>query len=216
MGKNAEPTYVVGFDLGGTKMLAAVMDHQDTILGRAKRKTKAQEDPEVIYGRIAGTIDDALQEAEITKSQLLGIGIGSPGPLDSKKGVILETPNLNMHHFPLADRLKKDFGCPVVLENDVSTGTYGEFMFGAGKGYKHVLGVFPGTGIGGGLVLDGKLYTGATGAAGEVGHMILVPHGPMCGCGQQGCLEAVASRTAIAKDMIHLAALPALLLVLRR
>ena len=116
-------------------------------------------------------------------------------------------PNLGVSNFPIGDRLQQAFGVPVVVENDVSAGTYGEHRYGAARGRRHVIGVFPGTGIGGGLVLDGRLYRGARGNAGEVGHMIVQLDGPMCGCGQYGCLEAVASRSAIARDLIAQAAI---------
>lgn len=202
----AKKNYVIGFDLGGTKMLAAVYDDDYEIKGRYKQKTLGQEEPEAIYGRIEETIHEALDDAGISADDLQGIGIGSPGPLDIHKGRVLDTPNLNLNQFPLSDRLEKAFGCPVLLDNDVSVGTYGEFRFGAAKGYQHVVGIFPGTGIGGGLVLNGQLFRGATGAAGEIGHTIIQVNGPLCGCGQHGCLEALASKSAIAKDAVALAA----------
>ncbi len=201
----ANENLVMGFDLGGTKMLAAVMSEDDRILGRSKQRTMSQEEPEEIYARIVATIRGALADAGKEAGDILGIGIGSPGPLDLDKGKILDTPNLNLRQFPLKARLEEEFGFKVLLDNDVNVGTYGEYRFGAGKGFRHVVGIFPGTGIGGGLVLDGKLFHGATGAAGEVGHMIVQMGGPLCGCGQYGCLEAVASKTSMAKDMVMLA-----------
>ncbi len=202
----SDKEHIIGFDLGGTKMLAAVLDKDDRVVGRAKQKTRAQDEPDVIYERIAQTIEKALKSAGIQATDLAGIGVGSPGPLDIAKGKILDTPNLNLRFFPLKDRLEKSFGCPVIVDNDVNVGTYGEYRYGAAKGYRHVVGIFPGTGIGGGLVLDGKLYHGATGAAGEVGHMILQVGGPLCGCGQHGCLESLSSRAAIARDAVFLSA----------
>ena len=202
----AKPQHIIGFDLGGTKMIAAVLDAKGQIVAQAKDKTRGEAPPEAIFGQVVGLIHKVLDKAELAPASLLGIGIGSPGPLDRARGVILETPNLNLHRFPLKARLEKEFGCSALVENDVNAGTYGEFRFGAAQGFRHVLGIFPGTGIGGGLVLNGELYVGATGAAGEVGHMILQIGGPLCGCGQYGCLEALASRTAMAKDAVALAA----------
>jgi len=200
------PQHVIGFDLGGTKMLATIYDPDGKAIGSSKRKTRGDQSADGIFADICQTLFKAIAEANLTPEDLAGIGVGAPGPLDMAKGILLATPNLNLRRFPLKDRLGKEFKCPVVVENDVNAGTYGEFVAGAAKGFKHVLGAFPGTGIGGGLVLDGKLYRGATGAAGEIGHMILQADGPLCGCGQRGCLEALASRTAIAKEAIGLAA----------
>ncbi len=196
---------VVGFDLGGTKMISSVMTAGLEVLASHKQKTNAQEGGEAVFARIVETIAASLKKAGVEASQLDGIGIASPGPLDSVKGIILDTPNLGFSNFPLGGRLEKELGVPVVLENDVNAGTYGEFVRGAARGFRHVVGIFPGTGIGGGLILDGKLFRGATGNAGEIGHMIIQTDGPLCGCGQYGCVESLASRTALAKDVAALA-----------
>lgn len=196
---------VIGFDLGGTKMVACLYDDDFRKIGRSKTKTRAQESDDAIFERLEKTIREALAKANVEVKDLAGIGIGSPGPLDVASGTILDTPNINLRQFPLKARLNDAFDCPVVVGNDVSVGTYGEHRFGAGKGCQHVLGVFPGTGLGGGMVLNGKLYQGATGNAGEIGHMIVQTGGPRCNCGQYGCLEAVASRTAMSRDAVVLA-----------
>jgi glucokinase len=189
--------------MGGTKMISAVLDDELKIVARERQSTGAQLGPEEVYGRVVQTIRASMESAGVDRPDAIGIAV--PGPLDRKRGVILETPNLGFRDFPIGERLGAEFGVPVVLENDVSAGVYGEFRAGAARGYRHVVGIFIGTGIGGGLVLDGRLYCGATGNAGEIGHMILQIGGPMCGCGQYGCVEALASRTAIAKDLAHLA-----------
>ncbi len=204
MGKETSKRYLLGFDLGGTKMLAAVFNHKYEIVSRCKRRTRADRGADEVFSRMVNTIEDACKEAGIKPSALGGIGIGAPGPLDPYKGVIIHTPNLGFKNFPLKAKLAKKFGIPVVVDNDVNVGTYGEYHFGAGKGYRHVIGVFPGTGIGGGLVLDGKLYRGSNGSAGEVGHIIVQPNGPLCGCGQRGCIEAIASKTSLAKEAVAL------------
>jgi glucokinase len=195
--------HYIGFDMGGTKMISAVLDDELKILARERESTGAEEGSERVYKRVVKTVMASLESAGVGKPDAIGITV--PGPLNRRKGLILETPNLGFRDFPLGPRLEKDFGVPVVLENDVSAGVYGEFCAGAAKGYRHVVGIFIGTGIGGGLVLDGRLYGGATGNAGEIGHMILQIGGPLCGCGQYGCVEALASRTSIAKDLAHLA-----------
>jgi glucokinase len=191
---------VIGFDLGGTKMLAAVMDRDYKILGRSKKRTRAERGAKECFGRIVATIDGALNDAGVDRKDIAGVGMGSPGPLDPWKGVIIDTPNLGFKNFALKAELEKELKVPVAVDNDVTMGTYGEFHFGAAKGCRHVVGIFPGTGIGGGLVLDGKIFRGLTGCAGEIGHMILDVDGPLCGCGQYGCVESLASRVAVAKE----------------
>jgi glucokinase len=190
---------VVGVDLGGTKILAGVVGPDHAILGRSKRHTPAEAGGPAILAAIVEAIDHALGEAQLRREDLAGIGIGSPGPLDPDRGVVLFTSNLNVKDWPLAPDLSEAIGRPCLLQNDVRVGAYGEFRLGAGRGYKHVLAAFVGTGIGGCYIVDGKIIDGATGNAGEIGHIIVKANGPMCGCGRRGCLEAVASRSAIAR-----------------
>lgn len=193
-----ENTYWAGFDLGGTKMLAKVFDDSFETLGHERKKTKGFEGAESGVKRIIKALKEALDESQVSSDQLKGIGIGSPGPLDLKKGIILEAPNLQWHNVPIKDQLEQEFGCPVVLVNDVDVGVYGESQFGAGKGSRCVLGIFPGTGVGGGCVYDGRIIQGAKSSCMELGHIPVLPGGPRCGCGLIGCLESVASRLAIA------------------
>ncbi len=200
-----ENNVVLGFDLGGTKMLCTVFSG-NAIVSRYKQETKAQEGPEVVMERIIDTIDNALKKADVNKADVRGIGFAVPGPIDRKKGIIVNTPNLGFYNYPFLKNLSKTYAFPLILENDVSSGTYGELLQGAAKGYKHVIGVFPGTGVGGGIIIDGKIYRGASGNAGELGHMIIQLDGPLCGCGQYGCLESLASKTALSKDAVALAA----------
>lgn len=188
----------VGFDLGGTKMLAKVFDKDFKGLGQERKKTKAHEGMEAGMARMVHTVEKALEAAGVAKDQVAGIGVGSPGPLDLKRGMILTTPNLGWQNAPLKDTLEQAFGCPVVVANDVDAGVYGEYRFGAGRQARCVVGIFPGTGIGGGCVYEGRLIQGAVHSFMEIGHIPLVPGGPLCGCGRRGCLEAVASRLAIA------------------
>ena len=188
----------VGFDLGGTKMYAVAFDADYKPLGRDRRKTKGHLGAEAGLKRIVGTIRDALDDAGASDKTLLGIGIGVPGVTDLDSGVLLNTANLGWSDVPLATQLEDEFGCPVTLCNDVDAGVFGEWRFGAGKGARTVLGVFPGTGIGGGLVYEGSIFRGARLSCLEIGHIPVEPTGPRSGLGQRGTLEAVASRLTIA------------------
>lgn len=191
----------VGFDLGGTKMLATVFDDKFKPVARKRRKTKGAEGAQAGLERIMRTIDEALEQAGLTSSRLSGIGVGLPGPLDLDQGIIIESANLGWKNFNLKKELEKRYQCPAALANDVDAGTFGEYRFGSGKGGRCVLGVFPGTGIGGGLVYEGKIFRGKTTSCMEFGHMMVEPKGKLCGCGRRGCLETVASRLAIAAEV---------------
>jgi glucokinase len=194
------PLYV-GFDLGATKMLAGVCSPSFKLLATSKKKTRAQSGPEEGVRRIEATIRDAVEKAGATMDQVAGVGIGSPGPLDLNNGVVLESPNLGWRNVPLRKLLAKALGCPVVVANDVDTGTYGEYRFGAARGSRCVVGVFPGTGIGGACVYEGKILRGKVTSCMEIGHMKVRSDGELCGCGGRGCLETVASRLAISAQV---------------
>ncbi|MFP4362892.1 MAG: ROK family protein [Spirochaetia bacterium] len=196
--------FVIGFDLGGTKMLSAVLNEKNEIIAKVKRRTKGQEGNEEVVDTIIDCIKESMKKADIKKSDISGIGIACPGILNRDEGVLEHTPNLGFENFPLREKIQKKIDIPILIENDVNAGTYGEFKHGAGKGFENVIGLFPGTGVGGGLILNGKLFIGAEGNAGELGHMIIQVDGPLCGCGQYGCLEALASRTAITKEAVAL------------
>jgi glucokinase len=194
---------MLGIDLGGTKILAAVVDHEGRIIGSAKRKTHAERGVDEVIDRIAKTARDAVADAHLEMSQIWAVGIGAPGVADYSAGVIEFAPNLaNWVNVALGPRLHNLLGVPVFVENDVNAGTYGETAVGAARGYRSVLGIFPGTGIGGGIIIDGRLLRGAHNAGAEVGHMVVMIDGPLCGCGRRGCIEALASRTAIERDLI--------------
>lgn len=192
-----ERSYWVGFDLGGTKMLAVAFDGHLRPVGRKRKRTEGHQGAEAGLERIAQTIEGALAEAGVTPDCLAGIGVGCPGPLDLDRGVIFEAPNLGWRDVAIVDFLQTRFGCPARIVNDVDAGVYGEYRFGAARGAHCVIGVFPGTGVGGGCVYEGKIMRGRRGSIMEIGHVRVVPEGPRCGCGLQGCLEAVASRLAI-------------------
>jgi glucokinase len=200
--KSAAGDVVVGIDLGGTKILAAVVDGEGRILGQAKRKTKAETGVESVVTRIVETLDEAVINAKLTRKEIQAIGIGAPGPVDTRTGVIATAPNLpGWSNVPLGELMQTQAGIPAAIDNDVNVGALGEFTYGAGRGTSDMVSLFVGTGIGGGIILNGQLRTGARGAAGEIGHMIVLADGPYCGCGNRGCIEALASRTAIVESL---------------
>ncbi len=191
--------YGIGIDLGGTKILAGVVDVESgKVLGSSRKKTHAERGAKAIADRVKEVTQEALDAAKLpTNSSMVGIGVGAAGQLDHQKGVILASPNLPFENFPLAEQLQSQFNLPVTLANDVEAAAYGELYHGAGKGCPLFVCVFVGTGIGGGIVQNGKLFRGASGTAGELGHMTVVAGGRLCPCGSRGCLEAYASRTAM-------------------
>ena len=196
-----EQGYTVGIDLGGTKILAAVIDPAGTPLERIKRKTRPELGVEALLERVVRTAREAIEESGVNPRQITAVGIGVPGPINSQTGVIVEAPNIGFKSINIKKYLEERLGYPTSATNDVNAGTWGEFALGAGRGSASCLGVFVGTGIGGGIVIDRKLYEGAGMLAGEIGHIVVDPNGPLCGCGRHGCLEAFASRTAITRDL---------------
>jgi glucokinase len=195
----AQKRYGLGIDLGGTKILAGVVDLESgKVLGSARKKTHAERGAKAIAERLNEVAQEALDAAKLpAHAALSGIGVGAAGQLDHKNGVVLASPNLPFENFPLAEQLQSQFHLPMTLANDVEAAAYGELYHGAGKGCPLFVCVFVGTGIGGGIVQDGKLFRGASGTAGELGHMTVAAGGRLCGCGSRGCLEAYASRTAM-------------------
>lgn len=198
--KPADQKVWVGFDLGGTKMLAVVFDEKLKILGKKRRKTRDKDKDGVQIERLTDTIRMALQDANVSEAAIQGIGAGCPGPLDLKKGVILEAPNLGWKDVALRDILSKTFNCPAEICNDVDAGVFGEYSAGAGRGARCVLGVFPGTGIGGGCVYEGRIFRGSRASCMEVGFLQMATEGPAAGIGPVGTLEGLASRLAISAE----------------
>lgn len=197
MADSDKTKYWIGFDLGGTKMLAKVFDNDFKAVGDDRTKTRGHEGDKAGMDRIKRTIRKVMENAGIKADQVAGIGVGCPGPLDLEKGVILDAPNLGWQNVSVRKELTAEFGCPVHIANDVDVGIFGEHRFGAAKGSRTSIGIFPGTGIGGGCVYEGKILRGRTRSCMEIGHIQVMPEGPRCGCGRRGCLEAVASRLAI-------------------
>jgi glucokinase len=191
--------YVIGIDLGGTKISCALADLEGQVISQNTVPTNAQEGEIPVLNRIIQCVQTVLTNGDVTIDKVRAIGIGSPGPLDAKTGVIITTPNLPFKNFNLVSPLKEKFGVPVYLDNDANVAAIGEFMFGAAKGTENMVYFTVSTGVGGGAVLNGKVYRGNTSNALEIGHMTVLPDGPRCNCGNIGCLEAVASGTAIGK-----------------
>lgn len=200
MSNASTPRYWLGFDLGGTKMLASLFDADFKSVGRERKRTKDHGGVEQGLARIIKTMRECLEKAAVPAEQLGAIGVGFPGPVDMESGKLLEAVNLGWQGMPLREALEKEFGCPVRIANDVDLGVYGEYRFGAGQGQRSVLGVFPGTGIGGGFIYEGKIFRGTHSSCMEFGHIQINPRGRICGCGLSGCLETEASRLAISAD----------------
>ncbi len=201
MSEDRQDSYWVGFDLGGTKMLAVLFDPQLQPIARKRKRTDGQAGQDAGVKRIIGVIQALLAEANVSPEQVRGIGLGCPGPLDLDRGIVLEMPNLGWKKVCLEAALREAFGCPTVLANDVDAGVYGEYRLGAARDARCVVGVFPGTGIGGGAVYQGNIMRGARSSCFEIGHIPVLRNGPSCGCGRRGCLEAVAGRLAIAGEV---------------
>jgi len=186
-------------DLGGSKILSVIAQGDGRRLGEDRRSTSAEEGPEVVLERIGVSLETALANAGLQQGDLAAVGICSPGPCDIDSGVISSAPNLpGWRDVPICRYLEERLGVSTRLENDANAAALGEHVYGAGRGCRHLIYITVSTGIGGGLIIDGRLYRGATGVAGELGHMTIDPNGPPCGCGNRGCLEALASGTAIA------------------
>lgn len=193
--------HVVAVDLGGTKILAAVVDTAGRILCRTKAKTPVAGGSRKVLATVASCVRRAIKDSGIAPERVRAVGIGVPGPLDPDAGIVKIAPNLRWENVAVKDLLEKRLSLPVHVENDVNAGTVGEHRLGAGVGVNDLIGIFVGTGIGGGLVFNGRLHHGFGKVAGEIGHMIIEVKGPRCGCGNRGCFEALASRTAIVRDL---------------
>lgn len=195
--------YVIGIDIGGTKIAAVVADNKGNILSKVRKPTQADKGPEYAIQLIFEIVYETISKADLELQDCTAIGVSCGGPLDTKTGVVYSPPNLpGWDAFPLKERLEKEFNLQVNIENDANACALAEYKLGGGKGYNAVLYMTMSTGIGGGIVIDGRIYRGANDSAGEVGHQILLPDGPLCGCGRRGCLEALCSGPAIARRAI--------------
>jgi glucokinase len=194
----ADARMFVGVDLGGSKIYAGLMEATGKFRATIKELTATSQ--EGLTEQLPGVVERLLDKGSVGKEEVAAIGVGSPGPLDPDTGMVFDTPNLAIRNFPLVEIMENSLRIPTYMDNDVNVCTLGEALFGAGAGKSSVVGVFVGTGIGGGIVLDGKVFHGASKNAGEIGHMVIQADGAVCGCGGKGHLEAYASKTALAKQ----------------
>ena len=193
---------VVGIDLGGTKIMAAVVDGDGRIRERVFKLTPVDEGPRAVLEAMAAVAHEAVAAAGLTLDEVAAIGIGSPGPLDPDEGVVICSPNLpGWDHVRMKDHIENATGRPVFMDNDCNVATLAEHVLGAGRGTGNLIGLFLGTGIGGGVVINGRLHRGFSKQAGELGHVVVDVNGPRCGCGQKGCIEALASRRVMCRQI---------------
>lgn len=190
-----------GVDLGGTSFIAVIADKKGKVLGKSDCVTTPHAPPEETITAIAQHVRLAADDAGVKMSKVRAVGVGAAGAVDPKKGTVVRAPNLGWTDVPLAKMLGKQLDSDVVVGNDVQVAIIGEHAYGAAKGTRRAVGIWVGTGIGGGLIVDGEIDRGFRGAAGEIGHMLVKEDGPECGCGRRGCVEALASRTAMERDV---------------
>lgn len=195
--------FYIGVDIGGTKISAGLVEENGYILTQRKQPTPKNAKPKEVFAVLLELLEDIIAQQKVSRNMIRGIGLGVPGIIDASGKEILVTPNINLAKFPLAKELEKKYKTKVLLGNDVNVGLLGEQWLGAAKRARDVVGIFPGTGIGGAIIINNQLVTGATGAAAEIGHMMIDFDGPMCSCGNSGCFEAFAGRWAIERDIKH-------------
>ncbi|MCZ6754053.1 MAG: ROK family protein [Gemmatimonadetes bacterium] len=198
--------YIVGIDIGGTNLVLGTVSEDGSVLhGLRKEPTRAEEGPDAVVARLVGLSRQAIEDtlAADPEANFIGVGIGSPGPLDRVTGRVLITPNLGWTDFPLRDAIRDALALPTALDNDANCAVLGEWWRGAARDTRHAIGITVGTGIGGGIIIDGKLYHGFSEVAGELGHTTIDANGRLCKCGNYGCLEAYAAGPAIARRAVE-------------
>ncbi len=195
---NSKAEFVIGVDLGGTKILSGIFNGSLECIGTTKVSTKPQRGVDAVIERIERCVRDAVDEADLSLKQIAAVGVGAPGAVDFGAGSVIFAPNMEgWKDVPLKKELEKHLGLPVFIENDCNIAVLGVYVSELKSKPRSVVGIFVGTGIGGGLILNGELFGGYNHTAGEIGHMVVDVNGPKCGCGNKGCFEALASRTAI-------------------
>lgn len=193
--------YCVGVDLGGTNITIALVDLKGKIKNKVKISTQADKNAGFVIKTIIENIRVLIRDVRF--SQLVGIGIGAAGQIDHTRGVIQFSPNLHWRNVPIVKEIKKEFNLPVYIDNDANVACYGEFLFGAGRGAQNILCVTLGTGVGGGIIINSKIYRGAGGGAGEIGHITVESKGRKCNCGNHGCMEAYVGAPHIRERCIE-------------
>ena len=193
--------WFMGIDLGGTKIGTGLVNTQGEVRASDYRPTEANRGRDAVIERITQAAREVMRKANVSPGDVSGVGVGAPGPLDIAQGILTEPPNLpGWRDVPLKQIIEDAIGIPTYLENDANAAGIAEYLYGAGRGTRHMIYVTVSTGIGGGLILNGQIYHGASGGAGEIGHLTVLPDGPLDGCGTRGCLDALASGTAIARE----------------
>ena len=200
MRKEEKVMYKLGIDLGGTNIVAGVVDRDYKIIGVGKAKTRAPRPAEEIADDMAKTVFEAIENAGISIDEIDSMGIGSPGAIDSENGIVTYSNNIGFYQVPLAKMMKERVGKDFYIGNDANAAAYGEYIAGAGKGTKNFVAVTLGTGVGGGIIINGEIYTGLGGVGGELGHTVIHMDGEVCSCGRNGCWEAYASATALIRQ----------------
>ncbi|NYE57326.1 ROK family protein [Carboxydothermus ferrireducens] len=196
--------YVVGIDLGGTKIYTALANLNGEIVAEEIEPTTKDETK--LLHQLGNMVKGVIAKSAVPKEKVLGIGIGAPGTVDHRTGTLITAPNLPWQNYPLKINLQALLRLPVEVDNDANLAALGEYRYGAGRGHKDLVYVTVSTGIGAGIIIDGQLYRGSSGSAGELGHTIVEPAGPRCNCGRRGCLEVMASGTAIGERARQLVA----------
>jgi len=201
MVKDSLRQFVVGVDLGGTKIAAGLFTAEGKLTLQHLQPTRAQEGPQAVIEGLRQAVLQLISQAGIDFSQLKGIGLAAAGAIDSHNGVVTLSPNLpGWRNIPLRQIMKDSLGITIYLTNDANAAALGEYLFGAGQNVANLVYVTVSTGIGGGIIINGEVYEGVSGAAGEVGHMTIDINGPACNCGSNGCLETLASGAALARE----------------
>ena len=192
--------YYLGIDLGGTFIKGAIVDRKGKIAVSDKVPTESQKGNDTVTKNIAALCNTLIEKAGLTKADIVGIGMGSPGIVDSRAGVVVYSENLNLKNFPIAKETERLTGLPVKVANDANAAALGESIFGSASAYNSSIFITLGTGVGGGIIIDGKLFEGNCGAGAELGHTVICCGGEPCNCGRRGCLEAYASATALIRN----------------
>lgn len=195
--------YYVGIDLGGTNIVAGVVDGEHNIIGQSKVKTDAKRGEQAVIKSMADCAFEAVKNANLTMEQMEWVGIGCPGTIDPDTGVVIYSNNIEWENVPLKSDLEKLTGKPIYINNDANAAAYGEYIAGVGKDADSLIMVTLGTGVGGGIILDNQIYSGANCAGGELGHSVITVDGRACTCGRNGCLEAYASATGLITTTIE-------------
>ena len=195
--------YIISVDMGGTKILASVLNSKKGIIARQKKPTNISSGTKTYVKDVAEIISKVVLSSKLKRGNIIAVCLGVPGSVNPHTGIIGFAPNLRIKNYKMKSELEKLIPYPVLMENDVNLGALGIKNYGVGKKSENMLAVFIGTGIGGGLIIDGKIFRGSNFVAGEIGHMLIRKNGPKCGCGKKGCFEALASRTAIVNHIIN-------------